>query len=110
MVQAFYVLFRDDDQMKLPYFIVIAGVACGMFAICIPHLSALGVWLGVSTVLTVIYVVIAVVLSIKDGNVSRLISVIAHYSHNNLLISTTNSLTQFHLLILFLKGSYEYVL
>ncbi|CAL0301489.1 unnamed protein product [Lupinus luteus] len=66
-LKAFYILFRDDDLMKLPYFIAIAGVACGMFAICVPHLSALGIWLGVSVVLTVIYSVIAVVLSIKDG-------------------------------------------
>ncbi|KAK7290100.1 hypothetical protein RIF29_04280 [Crotalaria pallida] len=66
-LKAFYVLFRDDDQMKLPHFIAIAGVAGAIFAISIPHLSALGIWLGVSTVLTLIYVVIAVVLSIKDG-------------------------------------------
>ncbi|KAE9594345.1 putative amino acid transporter, transmembrane domain-containing protein [Lupinus albus] len=66
-LKAFYILFRDDDLMKLPHFIAIAGVACGMFAICVPHLSALGIWLGVSVVLTIIYSVIAVVLSIKDG-------------------------------------------
>ncbi|OIW14203.1 hypothetical protein TanjilG_21343 [Lupinus angustifolius] len=66
-LKALYFLFRDDDQMKLPYCITIAGVACGMFAISVPHLSALGIWLGVSTILTVIYVLIAVVLSIKDG-------------------------------------------
>ncbi|CAL0334869.1 unnamed protein product [Lupinus luteus] len=66
-LKAFYVLFRNDDQMKLPYFIAIAGVACGMFAICIPHLSALGFWLGVSTILTIIYSVIVIVLSIRDG-------------------------------------------
>ncbi|KAE9594347.1 hypothetical protein Lal_00001412 [Lupinus albus] len=66
-LKAFYALFRDDDQMKLPHFIAIAGVACGMFAICIPHLSALGIWLGVSTVFSTTYSVIAIVLSIKDG-------------------------------------------
>ncbi|KAE9598760.1 hypothetical protein Lal_00022555 [Lupinus albus] len=66
-LKAFYVLFRNDDQMKLPYFIAIAGIACGIFAISIPHLSALGIWLGVSTILTTIYSVIAIVLSIKDG-------------------------------------------
>lgn len=68
-VQAVYVLFRDDDQMKLPHFIAIAGFVCAMFAICIPHLSALGIWLGFSTVLSLAYIVIALVLSLKDGNV-----------------------------------------
>jgi len=66
-VQAAYVLFRNDDGMKLPYFIAIAGLVCAMFAICIPHLSALGTWLGFSTVLSLVYIVIAFVLSIKDG-------------------------------------------
>ena len=68
-MQAVYVLFRDDDQMKLPHFIAIAGLVCAMFAICIPHLSALGIWLGFSTVLSLAYIVIALVLSLKDGNV-----------------------------------------
>lgn len=70
VLQAAYVLFRDDDGMKLPYFIGIAGLVCAMFAICIPHLSALGIWLGFSTVLSLVYIVIAFVLSVKDGNLS----------------------------------------
>ena len=53
--------------MKLPYFIAIAGFVCALFAIGIPHLSALRVWLGVSTVLSLVYIVAALVLSIKDG-------------------------------------------
>ncbi|KAK7305824.1 hypothetical protein VNO77_43736 [Canavalia gladiata] len=66
-LKATYVLFRDDGHMKLPYCIVIAGLVCTMFAICIPHLSALGIWLGFSTVFSLAYIVIAIVLSIKDG-------------------------------------------
>lgn len=77
VVQAVYVLFRDDDQMKLPHFIAIAGLVCAMFAICIPHLSALGIWLGFSTVLSLAYIVIALVLSLKDGNVIWLV----HHSY-----------------------------
>jgi len=69
-VQAAYVLFRDDDVMKLPHFIGIAGLVCAMFAICIPHLSALGIWLGFSTVLSLVYIVTAFLLSVKDGNLS----------------------------------------
>ncbi|TKY47501.1 Proline transporter 2 [Spatholobus suberectus] len=66
-LKATYVLFRDDDQLKLPYCIAIAGLVCAMFAICIPHLSALGIWLGFSTVFSLAYIVIAFVLSLKDG-------------------------------------------
>ncbi|CAN1257198.1 Proline transporter 2 [Linum perenne] len=69
-LKAAYVLFSDDGQMKLPYFIAIAGVVCGLFAIATPHLSALRVWLGVSTVLSLIYIVVAFVLSVKDGTFS----------------------------------------
>ena len=60
-------LFRDDHTMKLPYFIAIAGFVCAVFAIGVPHLSALGIWLGVSTILSLIYIIVAMVLSVKDG-------------------------------------------
>ncbi|EOA28601.1 hypothetical protein CARUB_v10024821mg [Capsella rubella] len=66
-LKAVYVLFRDDHAMKLPHFIAIAGLICAVFAISIPHLSALGIWLAVSTILSIIYIVIAIVLSVKDG-------------------------------------------
>ncbi|KAL5973529.1 amino acid transport [Asimina triloba] len=65
--EAIYVLYRDDSALKLPYCIAVAGIVCAMFAFGIPHLSALRVWLGVSTVLSLIYIVIAFVLSLKDG-------------------------------------------
>ncbi|KAG5386185.1 hypothetical protein IGI04_037655 [Brassica rapa subsp. trilocularis] len=66
-LKAVYVLFRDDSVMKLPHFIAIAGVVCAIFAVGIPYLSALGIWLGVSTILSMIYIVVAIVLSVKDG-------------------------------------------
>ncbi|XP_057429017.1 proline transporter 2-like [Lotus japonicus] len=66
-LKATYVLFSDDGKMTLPYCIIVAGVVCAMFAICIPHLSALGVWLGVSTLFSLAYIVIAFVLSLNDG-------------------------------------------
>lgn len=66
-LKAVYVLFRDDDAMKLPYFIAISGVVCAMFAFATPHLSALGIWLGFSTILSLIYIVIAIVLATRDG-------------------------------------------
>ncbi|KAH7855732.1 hypothetical protein Vadar_028221 [Vaccinium darrowii] len=66
-LKAVYVLFRDDNTMKLPYFIAISGIVCAMFAIGIPHLSALRIWLGFSTVFSLLYIVIAIVLSARDG-------------------------------------------
>ncbi|PIN07790.1 Amino acid transporter [Handroanthus impetiginosus] len=66
-LKAMYVLFQDDNVMKLPHFIAIAGVACGLFAISIPHLSALRVWLAFSTLFSLVYIVVAFVLAIKDG-------------------------------------------
>ncbi|ESR48806.1 hypothetical protein CICLE_v10031324mg [Citrus x clementina] len=64
---AFVLFWKDDHTMKLPYFIAIAGFVCALFAIGIPNLSALGVWLGVSTVLSTIYIVVAIWLSVRDG-------------------------------------------
>ncbi|KAI5574862.1 hypothetical protein POPTR_010G194600v4 [Populus trichocarpa] len=66
-LKAVYVLFSDDHVMKLPYFIAISGFVCALFAMSIPHLSALRLWLGVSTVFSLIYIVVAFVLSVKDG-------------------------------------------
>ncbi|KAL0003255.1 hypothetical protein SO802_017036 [Lithocarpus litseifolius] len=66
-LKAVYVLFRDDHIMKLPYFIAIAGFVCALFAICIPHLSALRFWLGLSTFFSLVYIIIAFVLSLQDG-------------------------------------------
>ena len=60
-------LFRDDHAMKLPHFISIAGLFCAVFAIGVPHLSALGIWLVVSTIFSLIFIVVAVVLAVKDG-------------------------------------------
>ncbi|EPS58830.1 proline transporter, partial [Genlisea aurea] len=66
-LKAVYVLFRDDGEMKLPYFIAMAGFVCIVFAVSVPHLSALGVWLAFSTVFSLIYIVTGIVLAIKDG-------------------------------------------
>ncbi|KAF6160983.1 hypothetical protein GIB67_007624 [Kingdonia uniflora] len=66
-LKAVYVLFRDDHTMKLPYFIAIAGFICALFAFAIPHLSALRVWLGFSTVFSLIFMITACVLSLRDG-------------------------------------------
>ncbi|KAL3523932.1 hypothetical protein ACH5RR_016766 [Cinchona calisaya] len=66
-LKAVYVLYTDDHVMKLPYFIALAGFGCGLFAISIPHLSALRIWLGFSTFFSLVYIVIAFALALKDG-------------------------------------------
>ncbi|KAM7271591.1 hypothetical protein ACFE04_030805 [Oxalis oulophora] len=66
-LKAVYVLYTDEHVMKLPYFIAMAGFVCALFAIGIPHLSALRIWLGFSTFFSLVYITIAFVLSIKDG-------------------------------------------
>uniref|UniRef100_A0A7N0RFN9 Amino acid transporter transmembrane domain-containing protein n=1 Tax=Kalanchoe fedtschenkoi TaxID=63787 RepID=A0A7N0RFN9_KALFE len=66
-VKAVYVLFRDDNMMKLPHFIAIAGFVCAVFAVGVPHLSALRIWLAFSTFFSFVYIVIAFALSFKDG-------------------------------------------
>ncbi|KAL0382082.1 UNVERIFIED_CONTAM: Proline transporter 1 [Sesamum calycinum] len=66
-LKAVYVLFRDDHEMKLPYFIILAGISCGLFAIAIPHLSALRIWLAFSTIFSLVYIVVGFALALKDG-------------------------------------------
>ncbi|KAF9611796.1 hypothetical protein IFM89_035781 [Coptis chinensis] len=75
-----YVLYSDDHALKLPYFIAMAGFVCALFAFGIPHLSSMRIYLGVSTVLSLIYnIVIACVLSFQDGMccLSQILNVVA---------------------------------
>ncbi|XP_038980059.1 probable proline transporter 2 isoform X1 [Phoenix dactylifera] len=66
-LKAIYVLYKDDDALKLPYCIAIAGFVCALFAFGIPHLSALRIWLGVSTFLGLIFIIVAFVMSLVNG-------------------------------------------
>ncbi|MBA0721446.1 hypothetical protein Golax_008991 [Gossypium laxum] len=66
-LKACFALFNYEHTMKLPYCIAITGFACTLFAISTPHLSALRVWLGCSTVLSLIYIIVACVLAARDG-------------------------------------------
>ncbi|GMI72585.1 PROLINE TRANSPORTER 2, proline transporter 2 [Hibiscus trionum] len=66
-LKACYVLFTEDRTMKLPYFTGMAGFVCILFAISTPNLSSLRAWLGCSTILSLIYIVVASVLAAQDG-------------------------------------------
>lgn len=67
-LKATYVLFSDEGALKLPYCIAIGGFVCALFAIGIPHLSALRIWLGFSTFFSLIYIIVAIVLASRDGS------------------------------------------
>jgi hypothetical protein len=77
-VQAIYTLYSNEGILKLPYCITITGIVCSFFAFGIPHMSALRLWLGVSTLFSLIYIIVAIVLSIKDGNSLPSIAVFVH--------------------------------
>ncbi|KAL1535556.1 Proline transporter 1 [Salvia divinorum] len=66
-LKALYALFQEESGMKLPHCIAFAGFGCILFAIAVPHLSALRSWLVFSTVLSLVYIVTAFVLALKDG-------------------------------------------
>ncbi|KAM0860553.1 hypothetical protein ACQ4PT_046479 [Festuca glaucescens] len=66
-LKALYLLIKDDGPMKLPYCIAVSWFVCALFAFGIPYLSALRIWLGFSTVFSLIFIVAACVLSLRDG-------------------------------------------
>ncbi|KAH9325595.1 hypothetical protein KI387_005773 [Taxus chinensis] len=66
-LKAIYTSYSSETMLKLPYCIIIAGIVCGVFAFGIPYLSALRLWLGVSTFLSLVYIIVALWLSIKNG-------------------------------------------
>lgn len=66
-IKGIYTMYNNEDALKLSHCITLTGVVCLIFAFSIPHLSALRLWLGVSTLLSLVYVLISIVLSIKDG-------------------------------------------
>ncbi|KAB2633269.1 proline transporter 2-like [Pyrus ussuriensis x Pyrus communis] len=57
----------SDSPFRLQYFIAITGVTYFVFAFFIPTLSAMRSWLGPSTVITFAYIVILLVVVVKDG-------------------------------------------
>ncbi|PKA55085.1 putative proline transporter 2 [Apostasia shenzhenica] len=83
-LKATYVLYHDGVFLKLPYCIAIAGFVCALFAFGIPHLSALRIWLGFSTFFSLVYVVIAFTLSLRDGLKSPARDYGVPQSHNSI--------------------------
>ena len=57
----------SDSPMRLQYYIIITGAAYFLFAFLIPTMSAMRRWLGISTILTFTYIIILLVVLVKDG-------------------------------------------
>ncbi|KAA8540743.1 hypothetical protein F0562_024338 [Nyssa sinensis] len=60
-----------DSTLRLQYFIIITGATCFIFSFLVPTISAMGRWLGVSSVLTLTYIVILVVVLVNDGKSNK---------------------------------------
>lgn len=64
-------IFLEENSrlvaLKLPEFIIISGFTYFIFAFWVPHLSAIGMWYGISAFFTVFYIAISMIISIKDG-------------------------------------------
>ncbi|KAJ8764105.1 hypothetical protein K2173_005010 [Erythroxylum novogranatense] len=67
VIQGVCTLFMDDKALKISYCNLIAGLTFFIFAIMVPHLSALASWLRISAFLTAIYVFVTLALCIRDG-------------------------------------------
>ena len=57
----------SDSPLRLQYYIIITGAAYFLFAFLIPTMSAMRRWLGISTILTFTYIIILLVVLVKDG-------------------------------------------
>ncbi|ERN10521.1 hypothetical protein AMTRI_Chr06g175900 [Amborella trichopoda] len=58
------------STLRLQIYIIITGAIYFLFALMIPNMSAMRHWLGVSSVLTITYVVIVMAICVKDGKSS----------------------------------------
>ena len=57
----------SDSPLRIQYYIIITGAAYFLFAFLIPTMSAMRRWLGISTILTFTYIIILLVVLVKDG-------------------------------------------
>ncbi|KAK3003664.1 LOW QUALITY PROTEIN: hypothetical protein RJ639_018265 [Escallonia herrerae] len=57
----------SNSPLRLQYFIIITGAAFFLYSFAVPTMSAMRRWLGISTILTFTYIVILLVVLVKDG-------------------------------------------
>ncbi|GAB4852588.1 hypothetical protein Ancab_016802 [Ancistrocladus abbreviatus] len=60
-----------ESTLRLQYFIVITGVAYFIFAVVVPNMSSMRLWLGVSALLALGYIGALLVQLIKDGKANK---------------------------------------
>lgn len=58
----------SDSPLRLQYYIVITGAAYFLYSFFIPTISAMRNWLGASAVLTFTYIILLLIVLVKDGN------------------------------------------
>ncbi|XP_019463600.1 PREDICTED: proline transporter 2-like isoform X1 [Lupinus angustifolius] len=56
-----------DSPLRLQYYIVITGALYFLFSFFIPTISAMRNWLGASAVLTLSYIIMVLIVLVKDG-------------------------------------------
>ncbi|KAF7135669.1 hypothetical protein RHSIM_Rhsim08G0180100 [Rhododendron simsii] len=61
----------SNSPLRLQYFIMITGATYFMFAFLVPTMSAMRRWLGISTILTFTYILILLVVLVKDGKTNE---------------------------------------
>lgn len=57
----------SDSPLRLQYYIIITGAAYFTFSFFIPTISAMKNWLGPSAVVTTTYIVLLLIVLVKDG-------------------------------------------
>ncbi|KAJ8752069.1 hypothetical protein K2173_001096 [Erythroxylum novogranatense] len=57
----------SNSPIRLQYFIIVAGVAYFIFSVCIPTMSAMRAWLGLSVILSAVYITTSLTQCIHDG-------------------------------------------
>ncbi|OIW18314.1 hypothetical protein TanjilG_31454 [Lupinus angustifolius] len=56
-----------DTPLRLQYYIVITGAVYFLFSFSIPTISAMRNWLGASALLTISYIIMVLIVLVKDG-------------------------------------------
>ncbi|KAF6149520.1 hypothetical protein GIB67_003668 [Kingdonia uniflora] len=57
----------SDSPLRLQYFLMMTGAVYFIFAFLVPTLSAMRSWLGISAIFTFSFIVILVIIMVKDG-------------------------------------------
>ena len=65
-MQGIFELYADT-YFSLAEWIVVAGAAIGLFAVCVPNLHLLRLWSSLSCILVLVFTLIAISIACHDG-------------------------------------------